>query len=73
MADVMLNSDQINKVHTDIITRLVRESLAEDIAPGDITAQLADDIVTSAFCITSVVVICGGQDVAPGVRTPLAR
>lgn len=28
MADVMLNTDQINKVPNDIITRLVRESLA---------------------------------------------
>ncbi|MDE4955197.1 nicotinate-nucleotide diphosphorylase (carboxylating), partial [Francisella tularensis subsp. holarctica] len=38
MADVMLNTDQINKVPNDIITRLVRESVAEDIATGDITA-----------------------------------
>ncbi|MDE4992378.1 nicotinate-nucleotide diphosphorylase (carboxylating), partial [Francisella tularensis subsp. holarctica] len=52
MADVMLNTDQINKVPNDIITRLVRESLAEDIATGDITAQLAEDIDTTACCIT---------------------
>lgn len=28
------------------------ESLVEDIADGDITAQLAEDLDTTAFCIT---------------------
>ena len=38
MSDLMLNTNQINKVPDNIVARLVRESLAEDIATGDITS-----------------------------------
>lgn len=73
MADVMLNTDQINKVPNDIVTRLVRESLAEDIATGDITAQLAEDIDTTAFCITREEMILCGQDFANEVINQLDK
>lgn len=73
MADVMLNTDQINKVPNDIVTRLVRESLAEDIATGDITAQLAEDIDTTAFCITREEMILCGQDFANEVINHLDK
>ncbi|MDE5006965.1 nicotinate-nucleotide diphosphorylase (carboxylating), partial [Francisella tularensis subsp. holarctica] len=55
---------KINKVPNDIITRLVRESVAEDIATGYLTAQLAEDIDTTAFCITREEMILCGQDFA---------
>lgn len=36
MSDVMLNTNQISKIPDSVITRLVRESLAEDIATVEI-------------------------------------
>lgn len=60
MSEVMLNTNQIKEVPFDVIQRLVKESLSEDVASGDITAQLAKDTDTTAFCITREdMVLCG--------------
>lgn len=37
MSDVMLNTNQISKIPDSVITRLVRESLAEDVATVEIS------------------------------------
>ncbi|APC91676.1 MULTISPECIES: carboxylating nicotinate-nucleotide diphosphorylase [Francisella] len=73
MSEVMLNTNQISKVPDSVITRLVRESLAEDIATGDITAQLAEDVDTTAFCITREDMILCGQDFANEVINQLDK
>ncbi|API86954.1 carboxylating nicotinate-nucleotide diphosphorylase [Francisella uliginis] len=60
MSEVMLNSNQIIEVPNNVIRKLVTESLTEDVASGDITAQLAQDIDTTAFCVTREdMVLCG--------------
>jgi nicotinate-nucleotide pyrophosphorylase (carboxylating) len=60
MSKVMLNNNQISDVPKHIVEKLVKESLAEDLADGDITAQLAQDINTTAFCITREdMTLCG--------------
>lgn len=51
MSEVMLNSNQIVEVPSSIIQKLVTESLSEDVANGDITARLVQNIDTTAFCI----------------------
>ncbi|QIW10341.1 carboxylating nicotinate-nucleotide diphosphorylase [Francisella sp. LA112445] len=64
MSKVMLNNNQISDVPKHIVKKLVKESLAEDVADGDITAQLAQDINTTAFCITREDMILCGQKFA---------
>ncbi|WP_150468323.1 carboxylating nicotinate-nucleotide diphosphorylase [Francisella sp. SYW-9] len=64
MSKVMLNNNQISDVSKHIVEKLVKESLAEDVADGDITAQLAQDINTTAFCITREDMILCGQKFA---------
>lgn len=64
MSEVMLNSNQIIEVPNNVIRKLVTESLTEDVASGDITAQLAQDIDTTAFCITREDMILCGQKFA---------
>lgn len=64
MPEVMLNSNQIIEVPNNVIRKLVTESLNEDTASGDITAQLAQDIDTTAFCITREDMILCGQKFA---------
>jgi nicotinate-nucleotide pyrophosphorylase (carboxylating) len=64
MFKVMLNNNQISDVPKHIVKKLVKESLAEDVADGDITAQLAQDINTTAFCITREDMILCGQKFA---------
>ncbi|MED7788252.1 carboxylating nicotinate-nucleotide diphosphorylase [Francisella sp. 19X1-34] len=60
MSKVMLNNNQITDVPKQIIKNLVERALEEDVAGGDITAQLAQDINTTAFCITREdMVLCG--------------
>lgn len=60
MSEVMLNNNQITSIPSEIVQKLVKESLAEDVATGDITAQLAQNIDTTAFCITREdMVLCG--------------
>ena len=44
MSEIMLNTNQITSVPENVIKKLVAESLVEDIADGDITAQLAEDV-----------------------------
>lgn len=41
MSDVMLNTNQISKIPDSVITRLVREFLAEDIANMEILHNTA--------------------------------
>lgn len=60
MSAVMLNNNQIKEVPIGVIQKLVKEALIEDIGSGDITAQLAKDIDTMAFCITREdMTLCG--------------
>lgn len=73
MSDVMLNTNQISRVSDIVITRLVREALAEDVATGDITAQLAENVDTVAFCITREDMILCGQDFANEVINQLDK
>ncbi|MED7819704.1 MULTISPECIES: carboxylating nicotinate-nucleotide diphosphorylase [unclassified Francisella] len=62
MSKIMLNNNQIAEVPSNLIQRLVKETLAEDVDSGDITAQLAQDINTTAFCITREdMILCGQQ------------
>ncbi|AJI53566.1 carboxylating nicotinate-nucleotide diphosphorylase [Francisella philomiragia] len=62
MSEIMLNTNQIASVPENVIKKLVAESLVEDIADGDITAQLAEDVDTTAFCITREdMVLCGKE------------
>lgn len=62
MSKIMLNNNQIAEVPSNLIQRLVKEALAEDVDSGDITAQLAQNINTSAFCITREdMILCGQQ------------
>lgn len=64
MSKVMLNNNQIADVPKRVIEKMVKESLAEDVASGDITAQLAQDIDTTAFCITREDMVLCGQEFA---------
>ena len=64
MSKVMLNNNQIADVPKCVIEKMVKESLAEDVAIGDITAQLAQDIDTTAFCITREDMVLCGQEFA---------
>ena len=64
MSTIMLNNNQITEVPHSIIKRLVKESLDEDVASGDITAQLAQNFDTTAFCITREDMILCGQKFA---------
>ncbi|QWV00112.1 carboxylating nicotinate-nucleotide diphosphorylase [Francisella salimarina] len=64
MSEIMLNTNQITSVPENVIKKLVSESLVEDIADGDITAQLAEDVDTTAFCITREDMILCGQEFA---------
>ncbi|MEY8716552.1 carboxylating nicotinate-nucleotide diphosphorylase [Francisella philomiragia] len=64
MSEIMLNTNQITSVPENIIKNLVAESLVEDIADGDITAQLAEDVDTIAFCITREDMVLCGQEFA---------
>ncbi|MBK2267397.1 carboxylating nicotinate-nucleotide diphosphorylase [Francisella philomiragia] len=64
MSEIMLNTNQINSVPGSVIKKLVAESLVEDIADGDITAQLAEDVDTTAFCITREDMVLCGQEFA---------
>lgn len=62
MSEIMLNTNQITSIPNNIIKKLVAESLVEDIADGDITAQLAEDVDTTAFCITREdMILCGKE------------
>ncbi|AEI36408.1 MULTISPECIES: carboxylating nicotinate-nucleotide diphosphorylase [Francisella] len=64
MSEIMLNTNQITSVPENVIKKLVAESLVEDIADGDITAQLAEDVDTTAFCITREDMVLCGQEFA---------
>ncbi|MFC4891605.1 carboxylating nicotinate-nucleotide diphosphorylase [Pseudofrancisella aestuarii] len=62
MSQNILNKNQVEKVPANIIKESVEIALREDIGSGDITAELVEDIDTSAFCITRSDMILCGQD-----------
>ncbi|APC97083.1 carboxylating nicotinate-nucleotide diphosphorylase [Francisella frigiditurris] len=62
MSQNILNKNQVEKVSVNIIKESVEIALREDIGSGDITAELVEDIDTSAFCITRSDMILCGQD-----------
>jgi len=56
----MLNENQITSVPHSTVKQLVELAIIEDVADGDITALLVDDVDTQAFCITREdMVLCG--------------
>lgn len=62
MSQNILNKNQVEKIPANIIRESVEIALREDIGSGDITAELVEDIDTSAFCITRSDMILCGQD-----------